>query len=335
MKMPLVSVVMPVYNMEKYIESSLKSVFEQTFSDYEIVCVDDGSQDGSSAILHAIDDPRLRIVKQHNQGLSAARNTGIYHAKGKYVALLDPDDLWEKDKLSEHVKHLETSNNIGISYCPSLFITEDGNKNGLGQFPKLHNITLKTVMCRNPVGNGSAAVIRKDMLDELAPTLSKHESGRVCFFDESMRQSEDIDFWVYCAIHSSYEFEGIEAPLTLYRINASGLSANLKKQFAAWEFCMEKHLKRAPDTVKPYFNLARAYQYRYLSRRAVQSRSAKDALAYCFKAFKSDTAILREEPGRTLVTLGCALLSLLPGTLYSNVERGVLNTLQRVRTNFV
>lgn len=329
MNTPLVSVVMPIFNMQKYVKLALLSVQQQTYSNLEIICVNDGSTDESVKIIEQFNDPRIKLVNQQNQGLSAARNTGMSHASGKYIALLDPDDLWLPEKIAQHVAHLERSTDIGISYCPSLFITEEGKRNGLGQFPKLKNISLKTVMCRNPIGNGSAPVIRKAMLDELSIALPRHHSGRTYFFDEAMRQSEDIDFWIYCALNANYKIEGIAQPLTLYRINANGLSANLAKQFCAWEFCMQKHLEASPNEVAQFYQKARAYQYRYLARRAVQSRSTSNAISYLYKAFKSDASILTEEPSKTLITVASALLSVLPERLYSACEGTVLNMLER------
>lgn len=329
MKKPLVSVVVPIFNMEKYVTVALQSVQQQTYTNFEVICVNDGSTDKSIDLVTSLNDKRIRIVNQVNQGLSAARNTGIHHAQGKYIALLDPDDVWLPEKLAQHVAHLENNDDVGISYCPSLFITEEGKLNGLGQFPQLTHVNLKTVMCRNPIGNGSAPVLRKKMLDALSTKLARHSSGRVCFFDENMRQSEDIDFWVYCELHSIYKQAGIATPLTLYRINAGGLSANLAKQYSAWKFCMQKHLKSSPSLVLPHYKKAQAYQYRYLARRAIQSRCRKSALLYLAKSFKSDVSIIIEEPKKTLVTLASALLSLMPKCAYEYCESAVLNLLKQ------
>ena len=97
----LVSVIIPVYNVEKYLHTCLDSVFGQTFSDWEAVCVNDGSTDGSAVILkeYAAKDDRFRVVEQPNAGLSAARNTGLMHAAGDYILFLDSDDWLETDAL--------------------------------------------------------------------------------------------------------------------------------------------------------------------------------------------------------------------------------------------
>ena len=105
MENPAISVVMPVYNVEKYVSASIESVLSQTFTDFEIIVVDDGGKDASIDICSSYTDPRIRIVSQKNRGLAGARNTGILESRGEYIALLDSDDCWEPEKLALHKIH--------------------------------------------------------------------------------------------------------------------------------------------------------------------------------------------------------------------------------------
>jgi len=123
--MPKVSVVMPVYNGERFLRESLDSVFAQTFQDFELLCIDDGSADNSVTVLEQYGS-RLRVVRQQNAGQSAARNAGVALAKGEYVAFLDQDDLWYPSKLAGQVTTLEADNQVVLVHCNFDRIDENG-----------------------------------------------------------------------------------------------------------------------------------------------------------------------------------------------------------------
>jgi glycosyltransferase involved in cell wall biosynthesis len=325
--LPIVTVVIPIFNVEKYIERCITSVLEQTFKNFEVICVDDGCSDNTLNILEQFTDPRIRLIRQHNRGLAGARNTGIQAAKGIYIALLDSDDCWASQKLTEHVAHLNNNPQVGVSYCPSLFIDEEGNMTGTGQFPKLTDIEFRDILCRNPIGNGSAAVIRRRLLTDISTT--NQEQGRKHYFDETLRQSEDIELWVRIALSSKWKFEGISTPLTYYRLNRGGLSANLPQQFASWTFAMNKNEKTKTPLFNQLLPLARAYQLRYLARRAIHSRDSYQAIKLIHRALFEQPRILFEEPKRTTATYVCALLSLLPSSIYNSMESLAMNWIGR------
>lgn len=114
--MPIVSVVIPVYNGERFLRESLESVFAQTFRDYEVICVDDGSTDGSFALLRKYGE-RVRVVQQTNEGQSAARNAGVRLARGEYIAFLDQDDRWYPSKLEQQVAVLQAEPDVVLVHC--------------------------------------------------------------------------------------------------------------------------------------------------------------------------------------------------------------------------
>jgi glycosyltransferase involved in cell wall biosynthesis len=322
---PLVTVIIPMFNVGKYIDQCIKSVLTQTFKNFEIICVDDGCTDDTLHKLARFSDPRIKLIQQSNRGLSAARNTGIIASRGMYVALLDADDFWAKEKLAQHINHLNTHPHVGVSYCSSLFVNEEGKYIGIGQYPKLKNISAKDVFCRNPVGNGSAAVIRRRLLKEV--TFTSNKTGRRCIFDEELRQSEDIELWLRIALLENWKFEGIKTPLTYYRVNDGGLSANLDKQYASWCFAMNKNQKNHPIFFKRYSPLARAYQLRYLARRAIRSGSSWQAIKLVNQALLTQPKIVIEEPIRTIVTYACALISMLPHSVYRMLENTAIRIL--------
>lgn len=317
---PVFSVVIPVYNVERYIEECLTSVIRQTYTNFEIICVDDGSPDNSVALINSVNDPRIRVIRQKNRGLAAARNSGINASRGMYVALLDSDDRWHPEKLEQHFKHLSRNPGIGVSYSASQFIDENGRDMGFGQHPKLNNIDAVDIFCRNPVGNGSAPVLRKALLRAISrPVAISATETRVEYFDERMRQSEDVDFWLRIALTTQYKFEGIGKVLTFYRVNSSGLSANLDNQFRAWMYSIDKNRSLNPAFFKQWFSLGCAFQKLYLARRAIKSGQGITAFKLVHQALKLDIRILTREPKKTFVTYGCAYLAMLPHAWFDTI----------------
>lgn len=318
MSTPLVSVVMPVYNVERFVGEAVESVLQQRFKKWELIVVDDGGSDGSIAICRAFDDPRIRIVSQANRGLAGARNTGIAHARGRYVALLDSDDRWHRDKLLLHVIHLEANPKVDVSYSGSRMIDAIGRPLAVAMHPRLSEVAASHVLKRNPVGNGSAPVIRRKALD-LVQFAHPDEAGRQCWFDETFRQSEDIELWLRMAARHNCRFEGIEGQLTDYRIVGGGLSANMIRQFESWERAVAKAVQYAPALMKRHGGAARAYQLRYLARRAVQLGDGAFASALVRQALALHPAMILREPLKTATTAAAALVVRLAPGLFRRV----------------
>ena len=124
--MPRVTVVIPVYNGERYIRAALESVFAQTYRNYEIICVDDGSKDASATILNEYRD-RIKVIQQANTGQAGARNTGAKAGAAEYLAFLDQDDLWHPSKLERQIALLEADPEAVMVHCDMDLIDENGN----------------------------------------------------------------------------------------------------------------------------------------------------------------------------------------------------------------
>lgn len=325
----LVSIVVPVYNAERYVGETLKSILAQTYQNFEVIIVDDGGSDRSLEICRKFTDFRIKIVQQSNRGLPGARNTGIRHAQGDYITLLDADDLWLPEKLEKHVQHLNNNLNVGISFSYSAFIDDQGHPTGLYQMPrKLKNITPAYVLCRNPVGNGSSAVIRRETLKCIEFQDNLYGVEESFYFDERLRfekaDATDLECWTRIAATTPWHLEGIAESLTLYRIHAGGLSANALVQYQAIERVIEKSCAETPE-LNRYKNLAKAYYLRYVARRAVTLRDGELAVEMMHRSLGHSLGVLWEEPQRTIVTLGAAyLLKFTPRSLYTRLEQTAL-----------
>lgn len=322
MSNPCFSVIMPVYNVERFVAAAIDSVLAQDCPDFELIIVDDGGQDRSMEIVRGYADPRIRIIAQANRGLAGARNTGIAAARGRFVALLDSDDIWMPEKLSRHRAHFDADPALGVSYTGAELIDEEGRLIGIAQTPIVGPVDARQVFCGLGVCNGSVPVFRREVLEQGA--LPPDAEGRVQYFDESLRRSEDVECWTRLALTTRWRFEGLPGMLTHYRVNAGGLSADIPRQLESWEAVAEKVRSYAPNFMAAHGAEARARELRYLARRAVPMRQPALALSLMREALALHPALLWVEPRKTLTTLGAAvMLRLLPEAAFSRLLRRV------------
>ena len=327
--MPYASIIVPAFNVEATLAHTLRSLIDQSFRDLEIVIVDDGSYDRTPDIAARFcRDPRVRLLRQSNRGLAGARNSGIAAAQGQIIGFCDSDDLWHRDKLSSHIHHLRMNPHLGMSYSGSELIDDAGRSLGLFQKPRSRAITARHMFLRNPVGNGSAPVFRRAALAALAYRPSR-ETERDWVFDETFTQSEDIECWMRLMLTTDWGVEGLPDPLTLYRVNGTGLSAGTERQLASWERMVEKLSGIAPDFIARHAPAARAYQLRYLARRAVSARDGDRARDLITRSFAASRHPLVHEPVKTLVTLAACALVETPGSVLVEAAQTTLRRLRR------
>ena len=322
---PVITVVMPVYNVASYVVEAIESVLNQRYQKFELLVIDDESPDNSIELIEAkysgrnVDD-RLRIIRQKNRGLAGARNTGIREARGKYVAFLDSDDFWHPEKLIKHIELFERDPSNGVTFSASMFVNEQSEPLNRIQTPFIkRDYSARTIFCRNPIGNGSAPVIRKSVLQQIAfEGANKYgeSSSYWQYFDEALKQSEDIDCWTRIALITGTEFALIDEPLTYYRVNNEGLSADVDMQYKTWELFISKISTIAPEFAHNHSAAARAFQCRYIARRCISQANGRAALSWVIRALKHQPLALMEESGRTITTIGASvLMAILPKSL--------------------
>lgn len=213
--MPAVSVIMPAYNVEPYLAASIESVRGQTFRDWEIVVVDDGSTDrtGSIADGYARRDSRIRVVHQANRGLSAARNAGMRLARGDVFALLDSDDLWDPDFLAAQMAIFAGSPEISIVTANARNLGGPYDGKPARPWPD-----------RRPQPDLSE-ILRDEECVFIMALFRKSVYERIGGFDERMRSNEDYDYWLRAAA-AGFRFARNDRPLGDYRRRDDSLSAN-------------------------------------------------------------------------------------------------------------
>lgn len=293
MSRPKFSIVIPCYNVAATVEETVASVQAQTLTDFEIVAVDNNSTDSTAEVLARLarTEPRLRVVNERVQGLSAARNGGIRAARGEFIALLDADDLFDADYLEAHAANL-ADGIVGLSYSRIRLVDDKGRPTGNVTRPQMSGLTAVDLLRSNPCTSIVAA--RREVFD------------RAGLFDEALRRVEDQE-WLFRVAAAGFVFRGIDRPIASYRIMPGGLSQNLEAMLAAHGQMLAAAERVAPDLVARHRRLSHAAMLRYCARRAIDHRTGQRAArAYLWRMLKAAPDILLREPvatGRTMVAV--------------------------------
>jgi glycosyltransferase involved in cell wall biosynthesis len=230
------SVIIPTYNRGRFVREAVDSVLNQTFNDYEIVVVDDGSVDDTKEVLASYGN-RIRYIYQTNSGVSAARNRGILSSNGEYVAFLDDDDLWLPRKLELQIKYLDEHPEVGLLFSNTNTATtgEDlrfANKK-MSQISKPHR----------------GKVFRELFVENFIPCCSV-VVRRICFdkvglFDPSLRNAQDYDMWLRIA--RFFRVDYIDQPLAIYRHHVHSLSHGVEKEIESEILLRKKMISLDPS----------------------------------------------------------------------------------------
>jgi teichuronic acid biosynthesis glycosyltransferase TuaG len=217
----LISVIMPAYNMEKYIAQSIESVIAQTYNEWELVVVDDGSNDNTSLIVkeYAVKDQRIKYFYQENGHLAKARNTGISMAKGEIVAFLDSDDLWLPQKLKISLQILLESK-VDLLFSESYHFDENIFDLSKADYPVMGVL--------NMTYSGDEALrlfIERNRVPVLTVLVYKSKVTDLGGFDTNLKKSEDFDLWIRL-LKSGSIFKSISQPLSAYRMVNNSMSSS-------------------------------------------------------------------------------------------------------------
>ncbi len=249
-----VSVIVPTYNRADLLEQSVKSALDQTLVDLEVIVVDDGSTDATADVVKRIEDPRVSYIHQENQGVAAARNTGIMAARGTYISFLDSDDLLTKDALRRGVEVMEWNPGVAFAYGQAYLMDAGGRIFGSRRQEEQASY----------VREGSYEIEKALINGNQIPTstmLVRGESLRAAgLFDTSFRHgSEDFELWVRLARSGSVSY--IAEPLATYRMHESSISRTHRlKDFEANNRRIFREIFKDP-VLGPYFSSMRADAY--------------------------------------------------------------------------
>jgi glycosyltransferase involved in cell wall biosynthesis len=233
--MPRVSVIVPAYNAARYLRNAIDSVVGQTYADWELIIVDDGSTDGTRALVRsyiAAQGDKLRYVFQTNRGLPAARNAGIRESQGEFIAILDADDMWLPSRLKRGVEVMDRAPDVGLVHSKVARINVDGDIVSYLDFPKKYQagkiavdifVRRANILC-------PTVLFRKRCLDVTGS------------FDETMRATEDRDLWFRIAEH--YNVAYIDEVLAHWRLTPGSMTSDPDRMLKGQLVFVNKHYKR-------------------------------------------------------------------------------------------
>ena len=254
--MPKVSVIIPAYNAMRYLPETVENVLKQTFTDFEVLIIDDGSSDHTVQWASGLVDPRVKLISQEKQGVSTARNTGIAHAQGGYVAFLDADDLWEPTKLEKQVRCLEDNPAVGLVHTGMVLIDEQGKSTGRVIISNAEGEVWKQLLEQNPVLT-SSVIVRHCCFETVGA------------FDINLRSAEDWDVWIRIA--SRYNFAVIKEALVLYRQHPNNTTKNWQLIEQDLHLVIEKVFHAAPSELLYLKKQSYGYANLYLAWKALQN----------------------------------------------------------------
>jgi glycosyltransferase involved in cell wall biosynthesis len=232
-KTPKVSVIIPAYNCSQYLTEVIESVLKQTYKNFELIFVDDGSTDNTKNIIQkyiASYPEKIKYFYQENKGLAVARNTGIRNAKGEFIALLDADDKWQPTTLEEEVKILVAESDVGLVHANTIRISDEGKMLYVNKRNKkyLSGSIFKYLFLRKANISCPTVLFRKECCN------------RVGMFDENLTRlgCEDRELWLRISL--KYKIKYIDKVLAYYRVRNNSMSKDETKMLQARYYVVNK-----------------------------------------------------------------------------------------------
>jgi len=218
---PKISIIICSYNRAQYIEKAIRSILDQTFTNFEIIVIDDASEDNTENIVRDLTqkDQRIKYFKnENNLGISKSRNKGVSLAQGEYIAMLDSDDYWiDNNKLLKQVDILEEDKNIGLIGSDVLCVDQNGKELKKHYYKSRDSDIRKKILCKNQFAQ-SSVVFRKKIFNEVGK------------YNESLDVCEDLDLWL--KIGKKNKFQNLNKITTAYMVHQGGISKQRKLKIA-------------------------------------------------------------------------------------------------------
>ncbi|NEQ65644.1 MAG: glycosyltransferase [Symploca sp. SIO2D2] len=281
--MALISVILPVYNGEQTIRETIRSVLNQTCQDFELIIINDGSEDGTLEIIEPIQDPRIKVLSYSNAGPNPSRNRGLVEAKGEYIAFIDADDLWTSDKLASQLQALQAHPQAAVAYSWTDYIDASGQFLRRGSHMSLTGDVLRHLLLMNFLESGSNPLIRQEAL------------ATVGGFDESLTHGEEWDMWLRLA--AQYQFVAVPSPQVFYRVYGHSSSTKIAQLEVGCLQVINKAFSQAPESLQYLKGFSQGNLYKYLISKALaeplERRRSLIAARFLGQAVRHDPSLLQ------------------------------------------
>lgn len=303
--MPSISVIIPAYNSEKTIRETIESVLQQTFSDFELIVIDDGSQDSTLEIISSMQDSRMKVFSYPNAGGAVSRNRGFSYSSGEFIAFLDSDDLWTPDKLESQLKALQENPQAAVAYSWMDCIDESGKFFRPGSHRTETGDIFAKLFLIPFVESGSNPLIRRQAFIEVGG------------FDESLSASQDYD--LYLRLAAQYHFVAVPSTQVFYRLSSNSMTTNLRRHEVTSLLVRERAFNQAPKSLPQSLknhsiaNFYKDFTYRVLDMPPNPQRGL-EALRLLWNATRYDPALVKTKVFRK-VLYKIATMTLLPPKL--------------------
>jgi glycosyltransferase involved in cell wall biosynthesis len=283
---PIASIIIPAFNASRWIGETLNCAQRQTLRDLEIIVVDDGSTDATAAIVmrHAERDARVRLLEISNSGVGAARNVGIGEARGRYIAPLDADDLWDAEKLERQVGCIERAGvRTGLVYCWSRRVSEAGEFLGSYYPFSVEGEARRAMILRNIVTNASVPLFRAEALRQTGGYLTRADQN-------GAQGCEDWDLSMRVA--DRWHVGVVRAELVGYRQSATCMSSAAGGMARSFEIVMARARARNPDLPAELFAWAAGHFFSYLVSKSYCVGDYRGCIRAAGAAVRSDPLML-------------------------------------------
>jgi glycosyltransferase involved in cell wall biosynthesis len=304
--MPLATIIVPAHNAERSLSRTLRALLAQSFEDFEVVIVNDGSFDWTEDLALAFtEDPRVRLVNQPNQGPAGARNTGIAAARGSYIGFCDAGDIWARGTLAAHLEQFAANPDLGLSLAPVHAVDATGRATGARAPAAAGRIGATAIFTRGAAAATSAAMVRRAALDSLA-WRPAGETARDWIFDETLRRGSAGEAWLRLALGGRWQVAGLP--------RRRGRAASVGRPEAALEtdpgidpaLLARRLAPLAPEFFCRHLPVARAWHLARAGRAALKAGDVRAAAWLARQSLAVSRAPLWRQPLAFLALLGGA-----------------------------